>query len=61
MSKITIDGKEYPTDNLSENAQKIVASLRFVEEELQRRRNQLAIADTARMGYANALKRELAT
>lgn len=61
MNKINIDGKEYPTDNLSENAQKIVASLRFVEEEIHRRRNQLAIADTARMGYANALKRELGT
>lgn len=59
MTKITIDGTPYEIETLSENAQRIVASLQFVEEEMLRRRNLLAIADTARMGYTSALKREL--
>jgi hypothetical protein len=34
-------------------------SLSFVEEQIQQRRNELAIADTARLAYQAALKREM--
>lgn len=59
MAKITIDGTEYETDALSEKARETIGSLRFVEAQLQQKRNELAIADTARIAYGRALKREL--
>tara|TARA_B100000902_G_C26479242_1_gene513969 strand:- start:18 stop:251 length:234 start_codon:yes stop_codon:yes gene_type:complete len=59
MTKITIDGKEYETDNLSDNAKAQLASLQFNEVHMNRLRNELAIADTARMAYSAALKKEL--
>ena len=59
MAKITIDGIEYNTDNLSDNAKAQVASLQFNEAHMNRLRNELAIADTARMAYSAALKKEL--
>ena len=59
MAKVTIDGTEYEMDALPEKAKEIVASIRFVDEQLQEKRNQLAIADTARMSYGNALNKEL--
>ena len=60
MAKVTIDGVEHETDELSEQAQNTIRSLQFVEERLQQRRNELAVADTARTAYVNALKTSLA-
>ena len=60
MAKVTIDGVEHETDELSEQAQNTIRSLQFVEERLQQRRNELAVADTARTAYLNALKTSLA-
>ena len=59
MPKIKIDDKEYDTDDLSDNAKAQVESLRFNDLHMQRLRNELAIADTARVAYTNALKVEL--
>lgn len=59
MVKITIDGTEYDTDDLSDNAKAQVASLQFNEAHMSRLRNELAIADTARLAYSSALKKEL--
>ena len=59
MSKIKIDDVEYDTDDLSDNAKAQVASLQFNDMHMQRLRNELAIADTARIAYTNALKSEL--
>lgn len=59
MAKITIDGKEYDTDTLSDQAKATIASLQFVDARMQQLRNELAIADTARIAYARALKGEL--
>ena len=59
--KITIDGKEYIIDDLSENAKKQVINLNFVDSQLQQLNNEWAVADTARIGYTNALKKELIT
>ena len=57
--KITIDGKDYILDDLSENAKKQVINLNFVDSQLQQLNNEWAVADTARIGYTNALKKEL--
>ena len=59
MATITIDGVEYDTDTLSEQAKATIASLQFVDAQMQQLRNELAIADTARIAYARALKGEL--
>ncbi len=59
MVKITIDDVEYDTDNMSDNAKAQVASLQFNEAHMNRLRNELAIADTAKIAYVNALKIEL--
>ena len=56
---ITIDGTSYDLDSLSQTARDTIASLQFVEEQIQQKQNEWAIADTARMAYAAALKREL--
>ena len=48
---VTIDGFDYPIDALSENAKAQLVSLQ----------EELAILQTARIAYANALKQELPT
>lgn len=56
---ITIDGTKYDVDSLSQTTRDTIASLQFVDEQIQQKRNEWAIADTARMAYAAALKREI--
>ena len=58
--KITIDDVEYNLNDLSDNAKVQIANIQFVEAQIQQLNNEWAVADTARMGYANALKVELA-
>lgn len=60
MANVTIDGVEYDIENMSEPAKNTIGSLQFVEQQLQQRRNELAVADTARIAYLRALKSELA-
>lgn len=57
--KVTIDGREYNVADLSENARNQLVNLRVTDQEVQRLNQQLAIAQTARTAYANALKKEL--
>lgn len=56
---VTIDGREYNFEDLSENARNQLLNLRVTDQEIQRLNQQLAIAQTARTAYANALKKEL--
>lgn len=58
-NKITIDGKEYDPNDLSDNAKAQLQSLSFTDQEINRLQAQLAIYQTARRAYANALKQEL--
>ena len=57
---ITIDGTEYDVSNMSDTAKETLASIQFVEAQVQQLNNEWAIADTARMAYLGALKREMA-
>lgn len=59
MDTIKIDGKEYDLANASEAARAQLKSLQFVNEQILQRNNELQIAETARIGYSRALKREL--
>ena len=58
--KITIDEVEYKLDDLSDNAKAQLANIQFVDTQLLQLNNELAVSDTARIGYTNALKAELA-
>jgi hypothetical protein len=59
MPIIKIDDKDYDFDQLSDNAKAQLASLQFVDAELQRIAAQTAVLQTARMAYAKALSEAL--
>jgi len=56
---VTIDGEQHQWADLSDNAKNQVMNLRVTDQEIQRLQQQLAIAQTARQTYANALAGEL--
>lgn len=57
--KVTIDEVEYNLSDLSDNAKAQLASIQFIDAQIQQLSNEWAVADTARLGYTNALKAEL--
>ena len=59
MAKVTIDGKEYDSDSVSDNVKNQLGSLQFVESEIVRLQALLAVSKTAELAYSNALKKEL--
>ncbi len=58
---VRIDGLDYPIDTLSENAKAQLASVQVVDRRIANLQEELAILQTARIAYANALKQELPT
>lgn len=56
--EINIGGKTYSVDDLSDRAKEFLGLIQFVDLQIQQLRNELAIADTARLAYSAALKRE---
>ena len=56
MPTLKIDDTEYELDLLSAEAKAQLVSLQMTDSEIQRLQVQLAIAQTARNAYANALK-----
>ena len=60
QTKINIDGTTYNYDDLSDNAKSQLKNIQFVDLQLQQLNNEWAVADTARIGYTNALKADLA-
>ena len=59
MATITIDGKEYDSDSLSDNAKNQLGSLQFVQREIARLEGELAVHKTAATAYSTALNQEL--
>jgi len=59
MPTIKIDEKEYDLDYLSDNAKVQLANIQFVDAEIQRLKARIAVFETARMAYSNALKEAL--
>lgn len=59
MAKISIDGKEYDTDTLSEDAKANIQNVQYCEQKMAELKRELAIAQTARNAYAQALKGSL--
>ena len=60
MPLIKIDEKEYDSDTLSDEVKAQLASIQFVDAELQRLSAQAAVFQTARVAYSKALNELLA-
>lgn len=59
MPKITVDGVEYNTEDLTDNGKAQLASLQFLEVQMNKLKNEIAIYQTARNTYVQLLKAEL--
>jgi hypothetical protein len=57
--KIQINNVEYNVDDLSENAQGQLRGVQIAENEMKRLNAQLALAQTARNAYMQALQADL--
>ncbi len=55
MNTITINNQTYPLDSLSEAAQQQLANIQTVDAELTKLQQQIAIYQTARNAYVQAL------
>jgi len=53
---ITIDGKQYDENMLSDEAKAQIISLQFVDSKIRDLQAQLAVYQTARQAYAESLK-----
>ena len=59
MATLTINDKSYDIDKLSEEGRGQMVSLQFVDAEITRLNATIAVFQTARVGYLNALKPHL--
>ena len=60
QAKVSIDDVEYIYDDLTDEAKAQIQSIQFADNEIARLNAQLAIANTAKIAYQNALKEVLA-
>ena len=60
MPKITVDGIEYNTEDLSDNGKAQLASLQFLEVQMKKIESEIAVYETAKNAYVAVLKDELA-
>lgn len=61
MAKVTIDGKEYDTDNLPEDVNRQVQNVAYCDRRLEELKSEVAILQTARNAYARSLSEGLAS
>ena len=59
MPKITIDGIEYNSEDLTHNGKAQLASLQFIEAQMSKLQSEIAVFKTARNSYIAKLKMEL--
>ncbi len=59
MPKIKVGELEYNTEDLSDNGKAQLASLQFLEVQMQKLKNEISVYQTARKGYIASLKAEL--
>ena len=59
MASVTVDGKEYDLDSVSQKAKENITSLQFVQAEITRLNSQLAVCQTAAAAYSSVIKDEL--
>lgn len=59
MPKIKLDDIEYNTEDLTDKGKANLASLQFLEGQMNKIRNELAVYQTAQRTYVAALKAEI--
>ena len=59
MPKIKLDEIEYNTEDLTDKGKANLASLQFLEGQMNKMRNELAVYQTAQRTYVAALKAEI--
>lgn len=59
MATVTIEGKEYDIDSLSQEAKTQLGNIQAVDRKLSDLQQEAAILQTARNAYAAALKAQL--
>ena len=59
MPKFQVDGVEYNTEDLRDNGKAQMASLQFLEAQMKKIQAEIAVYQTARNSYVQALKVEL--
>lgn len=59
MPKFTVDGIDYNTEDLSENGKAQLASLQFLELQMRKIKDEIAVCNTAKASYIAGLKAEL--
>ena len=59
MAAITIDGKEYDTDELTEEAKNQLGSIQVCDQKINQLQVDIAVIQTARAAYARALNNQL--
>ena len=61
MPKITVDGIEYNTEDLTDNGKAQLASLQFLEVQMKKIEAEIAVYKTAKTAYTAALRSALKT
>ena len=59
MPKVTVDDIEYNTEDLTETGRATLASLQFLESQMQKMRNEMSVYQVAQLSYIAALKVEI--
>jgi hypothetical protein len=59
MPKITVDNIEYNTEDLTDKGKAQLASLQFLEVQITKLKNEVAVFQTARNTYIKTLQDEL--
>ena len=59
MPKFTLDEIEFNTEDLSDNGKAQFASLQFLEVQMKKLQSEIAVYQTARNAYIQALKVEV--
>ena len=60
MPKLTLDNIDYNTEDLSERGLATLKSLQFLEIQLKKLNNEMAIYQTAKQVYVSLIKKEIA-
>lgn len=59
MSHVTIDGRQFDLDTLSDEARQQAANIQVIDQEMARLKTQMLIYQTARNAFAVALQQAL--
>lgn len=59
MTQVTIDGRQFDLDTLSDEARQQAANIQVIDQEMARLKTQMLIYQTARNAFAVALQQAL--